>query len=208
MRLDVSFASSLENLRFDDFLLGLDYPLPIIRVWESDRVFVVMGRGSDEGEVLWENCICDGVPVLRRSSGGGIVLQGKGCLNYTVCLPIDFVPECKSISGAFLFVLSAVKSALESLLSNKVNIDIKGTSDICIGDKKFSGNAQRRARGKFYVHGTVLYDMDLSLISRYIALPEVQPKYRMNREHSEFLCQYPIKSSLKIKNALLNMSFC
>src|SRR5262245_30836384 len=57
--------------------------------WESMTYFVVLGYSKHLGEeVFEEECARSKVSVLRRSSGGGTVLQGPGCLNYTLVLPI------------------------------------------------------------------------------------------------------------------------
>ena len=61
-----------------------------------------------------------------------------------------------------------------------------------LGEKKFSGNAQRR--GKHYIlhHGTILYKFDLSLISRYLNMPQDIPEYRKGRPHTDFVTNIPI----------------
>ena len=87
---DISFPTPQENITFDDVLLNLaekheagEY----LRFWESPSVFVVLGRiGRAEIDVNATNTKTDGIPVLRRSSGGGTVVQGPGCLNYSLIL--------------------------------------------------------------------------------------------------------------------------
>jgi hypothetical protein len=45
--------------------------------WESDRHFVVLGRASSlTDDVHVAACRQDHIPVLRRASGGGTILQG------------------------------------------------------------------------------------------------------------------------------------
>ena len=45
----------------------------------------------------------------------------------------------------------------------------RGTSDLAIGELKFSGNSVRCKRDTLLYHGTMLYDFDLSLIDELSA---------------------------------------
>ena len=67
--------------------------------------------------------------------------------------------------------------------------------------KKFSGNAQKRARHFILHHGTILYDFELSLIDRYLLYPKDVPAYRADRDHHNFLANIPLKD-IDIKRAL------
>jgi lipoate-protein ligase A len=58
---------------------------------------------------------------------------------------------------------------------------------------KFSGNAQKRKKRFVLFHGTVLYNFDLSLISRYLKEPVRQPEYRQGRSHDRFLSNIDIE---------------
>jgi lipoate-protein ligase A len=41
-------------------------------------------------------------------------------------------------------------------------------------------------------HGTILYNFDLSLISRYLNVPKEAPVYRKHRPHTDFVTNVPI----------------
>ncbi len=202
MRLEISFENPGNNVEFDDFLLNLPVDFPIFRIWESPRYFVVMGRSSPDSDVNWLNCTCDGVPILRRRSGGGVVLQGPGCLNYTILLSSN-LPSYSTIRGAFESILKIIANNLTNLLPDEMDIELLGISDLCIDNRKFSGNAQRRRKNRFYVHGTILYDMDISLIERYLNMPANQPDYRKGRGHRDFVCNFPVRERSLIRDALI-----
>jgi len=163
-----------------------------LRFWESSSVFVVLGRiGKADADV---NAICaakDNIPVLRRSSGGGTVLQGSGCLNYTLVLSKQKYPQINDLRKSYEWISAKV---IDALRQAGVQAYFRPTSDMATGtgEKKFSGNAQRR--GKQYVlhHGTILYDFDLSLISRYLKMPKDIPEYRKDRPHTDFVTNIPI----------------
>jgi lipoate---protein ligase len=74
-------------------------------------------------------------------------------------------------------------------------VALEGVSDLAIGARKFSGNAQYRKSRAVLIHGTFLLQFDLSLIARYLALPVKQPAYRQNRSHLEFLTTIPVRSA-------------
>ena len=83
---------------------------------------------------------------------------------------------------------------IEALRQEGVEAYFRPTSDLATGsgEKKFSGNAQRRGRRYILHHGTILYKFDLSLISRYLNMPKDIPEYRKRRSHADFLTNIPI----------------
>ena len=90
--LDLSFSEPALNLACDEVLLDEVHSgnrEPTLRFWESPSLFVVVGYGNDiERECHTQACEKLGIPILRRASGGGTVLQGPGCLNYSLILQI------------------------------------------------------------------------------------------------------------------------
>jgi lipoate-protein ligase A len=186
--LDLTLPSPVENLALDEALLdeleehGGD---PVLRFWESDRHFVVLGRAcnvTDDVDVA--ACQQDGIPLLRRASGGGTVLQGPGCLSYAFVLPLALHPHLTSIHATNQFILQRTAKALHRW---HPNIAFRGISDLAIEGLKISGNAQRRKRKALLFHGTLLYGMQANLIARYLKQPKRKPGYRGDRQHGAFL---------------------
>jgi lipoate---protein ligase len=168
-----------------DYCEATDHP-GFLTFWESQQYFVVLGYGKQLSSEVYEGeCQRLNIPILRRSSGGGTVLQGPGCINYSVVLPIESWPELASITGANRLIMEGVRDALAPELSGK--LEIKGHTDLTLDGLKFSGNAQRRKRRCLLFHGSILVDFDLELISRTLKLPQIQPDYRSNRAHGEFI---------------------
>ena len=91
--LDVSFPLPVHNLACDEVLLNMleeEAVGEILRFWTSTQYFVVLGSSNNvRDEVDLDACRADGIPILRRHSGGGTVLQGPGCLNFSLILAID-----------------------------------------------------------------------------------------------------------------------
>lgn len=192
---DISFSSPAENILFDELLLILaeeGREGETLRFWESPTTFIVLGRtGKPEEELILEHVRRDNIPVLRRSSGGGTVVQGRGCLNFTLILFKERDSQLNDIRRSYQWILQRVLKVFAGL---GVAAEFQPTSDLALSDgkKKFSGNAQRRGRRYILHHGTVLYDFPLDLISRYLALPKDQPPYRRGRTHLDFVTNLPM----------------
>ena len=176
-----------------------EFPQGICRLWESETYFVVLGLSKKVHEdVHFDACLNDQIPILKRCSGGGTVLQGPGCFNYSYILPINFAEPLESLSKTTHYILNLVKRTLMEVIND---IEIKGISDLAIQNIKFSGNAQRRLKNAILFHGTILYDFDLSLISKYLKNPPIQPDYRNHRSHEQFI------KNINLSQADLNLLF-
>jgi lipoate-protein ligase A len=201
--LDLTLPTPEENLACDEALLNAcdagEGP-EVLRFWESPIPFVVLGYANKSAlEVEVDACRLDGVPILRRSSGGGTVLQGPGCLNFALILRIPPEGPLRTISGTNDFITAAHEHALRACLGAKCMR--RGLSDLAMDTLKFSGNAQRRKRNAVLFHGTFLLDFDIPLIGRTLAMPSRQPDYRQNRPHRDFLVNVGQQSD-RFKNAL------
>src|SRR6266404_876476 len=86
--IDLTLGTPAENLACDEALLNMceeGLEGEILRFWEPKETFVVVGYANQAArEANLEACRAGNVPVLRRCSGGGTVLQGLGCLNYSL----------------------------------------------------------------------------------------------------------------------------
>ncbi|MBL9176060.1 MAG: lipoate--protein ligase family protein [Verrucomicrobiales bacterium] len=159
--------------------------------WESPVHFVVVGYSQQvDREVDVAACRELGIPVLRRSSGGGTVLQGPGCLNYGLALRVDSDGPRATIAGTNREILSRIAGALTPLVGGEVQID--GHTDLTVPTpegprRKISGNAQRRKRHALLFHGTILHRLDLPLVSRTLKTPSSEPEYRAGRTHGHFV---------------------
>lgn len=183
------FSSPSELLAGEEALLDHCEANPhpgFLTFWESTTYFVVLGYGKNlSAEVFETVCLAEGIPILRRTSGGGTVLQGPGCLNYTLVLPLQNTAELETITGTNRFVMEKNRLALAQLTHR--NVQIAGHTDLTLDGLKFSGNAQRRKRRCLLFHGSLLLNFDLDRISRTLRPPPLQPEYRANRPHEEFL---------------------
>jgi lipoate---protein ligase len=199
--LDTSYPSPAENLACDEALLEeleAGAGEPTLRFWESSAHFVVLGYSNAIAtEVNRPECDRRGIPILRRSSGGGTVLQGPGCLNYNLTLPIT--EETPSITDTNCFVMSRNRDALREALGR--DVEIKGHTDLAIGGVKFSGNAQRRKSKALMFHGCFLLNLDLEAMSAALSHPSKEPDYRGGRAHRHFVTNLGVNDEV-VKAAL------
>ena len=203
--LDRTFDTPQENLACDEALLDWCEETSaeeILRFWQPLQHFVVLGYSNrNRVEVNLDSCKALDMPVLRRCSGGGTVLQGPGCLNYALILRMRGRTALEGITDANAFIMNRNRAALNPLLEGKVLI--QGFTDLTLRGLKFSGNSQRRKRHYLLFHGSFLVRAYLSFIERVLPMPSKQPSYRANRPHKDFLTNVNIPAST-IQEALRN----
>jgi lipoate---protein ligase len=200
---DLTLAAPEENLACDEALLDLSEAgqgNEVLRFWEPSQYFVVLGYANKaEREANLSFCRAKAIPVLRRCTGGGTVLQGPGVLNCSLILRFDASSPLHSIAATNEFILKRHQAALAPLLGAPV--EWQGQTDLAIGGLKFSGNAQRRQRRFLIFHGSFLLNLDLGLVEQALPLPSRQPSYRQSRSHAAFLLNLKLPSSI-LKSAL------
>lgn len=200
--LDLTLPDPASNLALDEaLLLAADEAGEgeVLRLWEQPSYAVVVGSGGSVAiDVNAESCAADGVPILRRASGGGTVLIGPGCLCFSLVLGYSHAPGLGDIRASNRYILERIAAALRPGL----DVVTEGTSDLAIGRVKISGNAQQRKRTHFLHHGTLLCGLDLARIPRYLHSPERQPEYRRGRSHAEFVANLPATAA-EIKRMLI-----
>lgn len=202
--IDYTGCSPEENLAYDEALLNLcesGIGGETLRFWESPSHFVVLGYSNKaDAEIHAGACRTLDIPVLRRTSGGGTVLQGPGCINYSLILKIASCHDFSNLQRTNDYVLNRHREALQPLIPDQF-LQVQGVSDLTSGSLKFSGNAQRRKKEFILFHGTFLTGFDLSLIEKTLKMPPKKPDYRGERPHLSFVANLSL-SSKDIKNTL------
>ena len=118
-------------------------PTETLRFWETIHPTVVIGRGGRvTDEVFEESCASDGVPVLRRCSGGGAVVLGPGSLNYALVLSLVQRPELADLRRSYQIILERLAEGLAL-----PGLQPSGTSDLALdGRTRWSLDLFRLAR--------------------------------------------------------------
>ncbi len=198
-------AAPAENLALDEVLLDLaetGQGGETLFFWEPREVFVVVGYANKvTTEVNVAACEKREIPIFRRCSGGGTVVQMPGGLNYGLILGIHEQGPTRNITTANQHIMEKNRNAIQKLLPHAA-LSVRGHTDLCMGDLKFAGNSQRRRKSFLLFHGTLLLDCDLSLISDLLPQPSLQPDYRASRSHRDFLTNLDLPAD-RIKAGLI-----
>jgi lipoate-protein ligase A len=203
-RLDLPSQTPAENLAADEVLLDLceaGQAEETLIFWEPRETFIVVGYANKVAtEVKVAACEAKGIPIFRRCSGGGAVVQMAGGLNYSLILRIETNSPTHNITAANQFIMEKNRAAIEAILPD-ANISVRGHTDLCIGDFKFAGNSQRRRKSFLLFHGTLLLNCDLTLVGELLQMPSLQPDYRASRPHSDFVTNLNLSAEI-VKAAL------
>lgn len=162
--IDVRFPfSDVQRLSFylaTEEYLAIHYPArEYFFLWQVDPS-VIFGRNQlIENEVNLNYCREHGIRMFRRKSGGGCVYADFSNIMFSFVTP-DFNKD-------FVFdkYLGSVVGILRGL---GLDARFSGRNDILIGDLKVSGNAFYRVGSMAVVHGTMLFDTDLSVMVQAI----------------------------------------
>lgn len=147
-----------ENLALEEYLLR-ETKGAFLFFWFSPPS-VVIGKN----QVVWREVDAyeawsRKIPVYRRISGGGTVYHDPGNLNFSF---IDHGPG----QVDFQRFLQPMANALNAMGIPSVR---KGKSDLYLGGKKISGNAQYCPKGRVLHHGTLLVNSDLEVLNRLLS---------------------------------------
>ncbi|MCC7478788.1 lipoate--protein ligase family protein [bacterium] len=149
---------------------------------------VVLGRSNrDEEWVDQQACAADGIPVLRRFSGGGTVYHDLHNLNFSFILSRASVEAAQTGQpggpATTHFIEYFRGLALRAFARLGPGFSASGLSDIALSGRKVSGSAMRLSSGLVLHHATLMLRCDIAAIERYLPIPPNRPGVR----HSDFV---------------------
>ena len=158
------------------------------RTWRCVEPVVVIGRGQTLADVADTRlCRTRGIPIVRRTRGGGAVVVGHHSLQYAFAFTTDAHPSFTDIGASKRTLGLLLAGALAELGHGRVELDVDGWGDLVVGDRKVAGTALRRRRRAFLLHGSLLERPVPSLVGAALRTPPRAPAYRGSRSHGEFL---------------------
>ncbi|AVN62085.1 lipoate--protein ligase [Mesoplasma coleopterae] len=143
---------------------------PILYIWQNSNTIVVGRNQNTYAEINIAEAMKDEVKIIRRNTGGGTVFHDMGNVCYSLIVNND-----KNSQSNFEIALQPI---IQYLRSEGLNANFSGRNDIEIDGYKISGNAQLKNMTKILQHGTLLFDVELPRILKYLNVDPEKIKHQ------------------------------
>ncbi|MBR0174014.1 MAG: lipoate--protein ligase [Bacteroidales bacterium] len=156
-------TDACRNMAFDEFALeSLPLDEPVFYLWRNAPSVIIGLNQSAYAEVNLPYLKEHGIALARRVTGGGAVYHDLQNLNYTI------VGKSRDLNADYPEYLHMVVDALRQL---GVPAELSGRNDIMVDGRKCSGYAKRVWKDRLMVHGTLMFDVDLSVLQDVLSVP-------------------------------------
>lgn len=148
------------NMAFDEYCLeSLPIDEPIFFLWQN-RPAVIVGYNQEVNtEVNLDYLKEKGIDLVRRVTGGGAVYHDLENLNYTI------VGRSEDLERDYPEYAALMMKALQAL---GVPATLSGRNDILVEGKKVSGFAKRVCKNRLMVHGTLMYNVNVDVLTHVL----------------------------------------
>lgn len=154
------------NLALEEYLLNsISEDEVIFYLWQNQNTVVIGNNQNSWKECRIDELNSDDGKLARRLSGGGAVFHDLGNLNFTFLA-----------SNHNFDINKQLHVILNALKDFGINSEFSGRNDIEVFGKKFSGNAFYYGDKGNYHHGTLLVDVNMSKLSKYLKVSESKIK--------------------------------
>ena len=148
------------NMAFDEYCLeSLPIDEPVFYLWQNRPAVIVGFNQEVNTEVNLDYLKENGIDLVRRVTGGGAVYHDLGNLNYTI------VGRSEDLERDYPEYASIMAKALQSL---GVPATLSGRNDILVEGRKVSGFAKRVCKNRLMVHGTLMYNVDVDVLTKVL----------------------------------------
>ncbi len=185
----LSHLPILEQLQIEEALLRADNQEWCLINSNSPPAIILGISAKPEEHLNLPLVRKDGVPIIKRFSGGGTVYIDEETL---------FVTFIRNHKAPFPRQILSWSEEVYRPVFARPNFAVR-ENDYVFGEMKFGGNAQYIKKGRFLHHTSFLWDFSPQKMD-YLLLPKRRPSYRKDRAHAQFLCKlkdyFPSKESL------------
>ena len=148
------------NMAFDEYCLeSLSINEPVFYLWQNRPAVIVGFNQEVNTEVNLDYLKENGIDLVRRVTGGGAVYHDLGNLNYTI------VGRSEDLERDYPEYASIMAKALQKL---GVPATLSGRNDILVEGRKVSGFAKRVCKNRLMVHGTLMYNVDVDVLTKVL----------------------------------------
>jgi len=180
------------NMALDEALLNCfqrDPAKPVLRLYGWNPATLSVGRYQDAAAALkLDLCEAEGVPVVRRMTGGGIIYHAAEVTYSVICAP-EHLGGRTGVKDGFRKLCGFLLGTYERLgLDARFAVDVnpseerlgertpfcfagKEEFDVVVNDRKIGGNAQRRLSGAILQHGSIPLESRVRQGLRYLKEP-------------------------------------
>ena len=148
------------NMAFDEYCLeSLPIDEPVFFLWQNRPAVIVGFNQEVNTEVNLDYLKENGIDLVRRVTGGGAVYHDLENLNYTI------VGRSEDLERDYPEYASLLAKALQTL---GVPATLSGRNDILVEGRKVSGFAKRVCKNRLMVHGTLMYNVDVDVLTNVL----------------------------------------
>lgn len=147
------------NLASEEYLLKYDKDLlneDLFLIWQNKNAIIIGNNQNAHSEINQIFTSQNNISILRRISGGGAVYHDDGNINFT------FIKRNNRSNFKFE---TCLKDILDFFISLGLNASFTGRNDIVINEYKVVGNAVYFYKNDYLLHGCILFDTNLSILS-------------------------------------------
>ncbi|MBP5565950.1 MAG: lipoate--protein ligase [Bacteroidales bacterium] len=156
-------TDACRNMAFDEYVLeSLPLDEPVFYLWRNAPSVIIGLNQSAYAEVNLQYLESHGIALARRVTGGGAVYHDLQNLNYTIA------GRSRDLNADYPEYLHMVVDALKQL---GVPAELSGRNDIMVDGRKCSGYAKRVWKDRLMVHGTLMFNVDLSVLQDVLSVP-------------------------------------
>lgn len=146
------------NLAAEEYLLTT-FDRPVFRLWRNEKAVIVGRYQNTYAEINRDFIRENGIPVIRRVSGGGAVFHDLGNILFT------FADKRNPSEDTGVMFRNFTRPIIDALKNLGVDAYLEGRNDLLIDGRKFSGNAVACHGGRVLQHGTLLFSSSMADLS-------------------------------------------
>jgi len=189
--------SGAENMAIDEALLltmaQTPDPQPVLRFYGWSPATLSLGYAqSYHKEVNEEDCLAEGIEIIRRPTGGRAVLHQYE-LTYSVIAPERDPHVSGTVIESYLRISQALLQGLNALgvpaemvacgapkeASSSACFDAPSWYELVVDGRKLVGSAQVRKEGMLLQHGSILLHFDADLLFRLLKFPNEEIRQKL-----------------------------